>query len=191
LSSRIATLFVRTPGGLSAHMSSLSLFNNVVKGPGRVLSEQSRNVLFFGKVEMSYFDGAPASTRPAIPSSEELFPHRGLAPSRPPAFAPKGSLDGWPRCKTIELEGMAGLCADDYPAVKLAKNRTFLLCRDRGREGFCQSKVEMSCSPAKQKCPVLRACCQCESCHSLLSGILVASRPGAVKAACLRAEGKP
>jgi hypothetical protein len=26
---------------------------------------------------------------------------------------------------------MAGLCADDYPAVKLAKNRTFLLCRDK------------------------------------------------------------
>jgi hypothetical protein len=57
---------------------------------------------------MSYFDGALASTRPAIPSSQELFPHRGLVPSRPPAFAPKGSLDGWPRCKTMTLEGMAG-----------------------------------------------------------------------------------
>jgi hypothetical protein len=28
--------------------------------------------------------------------------------SRPPAFAPEGSLDGWPRSRTIGLEGMAG-----------------------------------------------------------------------------------
>ena len=61
-------------------------------------SQQSRNVLF---CEPS------AKPSPAIPSSQEFLSRRGLAPSRPPAFAPEGSLDGWPRCKTMLMEGMA------------------------------------------------------------------------------------
>ena len=31
--------------------------------------------------------------------------HRGLVPSRPQFNAPKGSLDGWPRCNTMHPEG--------------------------------------------------------------------------------------
>src|SRR5665811_1425855 len=58
-------------------------------------SQQSRNVLF---CEPS------AKPSPAIPSSQEFLSRRGLAPSRPPAFAPEGSLDGWPRCKTMLME---------------------------------------------------------------------------------------
>src|ERR1035441_9835722 len=65
-----------------------------------------------GKVEMSAF---PQSTWPgqfSETASEQSChsphqsapPHRGLVPSRPPFKAPKGSLDGWPRCNTMRSE---------------------------------------------------------------------------------------
>jgi hypothetical protein len=41
----------------------------------------------------------------AIPLITGALSHRGLVPSRPRFNAPKGSLDGWPRCNTMRLEG--------------------------------------------------------------------------------------
>src|ERR1039458_1237233 len=39
---------------------------------------------------------------------DRVFSHRGRVPSGPRrGCAPKGSLDGWPRCKTMFIEGMA------------------------------------------------------------------------------------
>src|ERR1019366_2630940 len=55
----------------------------------------------------------------------------------------------------------------------------------------CRSKVEMSYSQQSRNVLLLRILRQAESCHSLLSGVLVASRPGAVKAACFCARGEP
>jgi hypothetical protein len=49
-------------------------------------------------------------TKPAIPASQQKgCLHRRRAQSRPSGREPKGSLDGWRRCETIEEEGMAGI----------------------------------------------------------------------------------
>src|ERR1035437_8897721 len=80
-----------------------------------------------GKVEMSAF---PQSTWPgqfSETASEQSChsphqsapPHRGLVPSRPPFKAPKGSLDGWPRCNTMRSEGDGKCDAIDRKSTRL------------------------------------------------------------------------
>ena len=101
---RVETPFQRWPKDCAAVMVWVSSSQRICGAREPPLaprvSEQSRNVLLFGKAEMCDPPGARAGTRPAIPSSQELVTH--------PSLAPNGSLDGWPRYKTIKLEGMAG-----------------------------------------------------------------------------------
>jgi len=47
----------------------------------------------------------PRQNSPAIPLINGEAKHRGLVPSRPQLGAPEGSLDGWPRCHTMQKEG--------------------------------------------------------------------------------------
>jgi hypothetical protein len=67
--------------------------------------------------------------------------HRGLAPSRPPAFAPKGSLDGWPRCKTMTLGGMAGPARIRAEASHCAKIGHFYFATTRFVRSFHSERL--------------------------------------------------
>ena len=59
------------------------------------------------------------------------------------AGAPKGSLDGWPRCSMISERGNGRLFAHIRRKFQLCPNRKFLLCGDNS---WCRRKVEMSYS---------------------------------------------
>jgi Double-GTPase 2 len=72
-----------------------------------VMSEQSRKFRFRQSRKFRFRHGRQsAGCHSLIP--ECVSPHRDRVPSGPRrGCAPKGSLDGWARCKTMPVEGMA------------------------------------------------------------------------------------
>src|ERR1017187_3445753 len=71
------------------------------------MSGQSRK-FWSGKVESSALRTTSQSKTCHSLIPDRVFSHRGRVPSGPRrGCAPKGSLDGWPRCKTMFIERMA------------------------------------------------------------------------------------
>jgi hypothetical protein len=68
------------------------------------VSEQSRNVRF-PKEYLARQSFRIAPEQSCHSPHHSALSHRGLVPSRPQFNAPKGSLDGWPRCNTMHPEG--------------------------------------------------------------------------------------
>src|SRR6266545_6960481 len=83
------------------------------------------------KVEMSPLTRNPPEQGPPFPHLRIAFASRTGA-VKAAFWAPEGSLDGWPRCKIISHEGMAGSSWFLQGTFLLCSKGTFLLCGDIG-----------------------------------------------------------
>ena len=81
------------------------------------------------KVEMSPLTRNPPEQGPPFPHLRIAFASRTGA-VKAAFWAPEGSLDGWPRCKIISHEGMAGSSWFLQGTLLLCSTGTFLLCGD-------------------------------------------------------------
>ena len=149
------------------------------------MSRQSRKFRFRQSRKFRFQRGRQsAGCHSLIPECVSL--HRDRVPSGPRrGCAPKGSLDGWARCKTMLIEGMAANGNKTTRSETILKAELSTLARHH-LELQCRGQVESSYS-GQVESSGFNLLCQNENCHSLLSGDVVRRRgrvPSRPRRAC-------